>query len=119
MNKPLGAPAMTETNFTKQVIDLAHLYQWRVCHFRTSRIQRENGQVHYATPVQADGAGFPDLVLAKCGKPILFLELKSDKGVVSPEQEEWLRILNRGSSPALVFHPKDFDKIEALLKGGA
>jgi hypothetical protein len=52
----------SEAQFQQQVIDLARLCGYRVAHFRTVRVQRKGGSVYYTTPVQADGAGWPDLV---------------------------------------------------------
>lgn len=38
------------------------------------------------------GKGFPDLVMAKRNR-VVFAELKSEKGPVSEDQEEWLTVL--------------------------
>ena len=97
-----------EKDFTKQVIELAHVYHWKVAHFRAAMTQ-----YGWRTPVQADGAGFPDLVLARDGK-VIFAELKAEKGKLSPEQEAWQQIL-----PSFyVWRPSDFEtNIMQVLKG--
>jgi hypothetical protein len=107
---------MTEMQFLATLIDAAHAYGYRVAHFRNVRIQRNDGSCYYATPVQADGEGFVDLVLAKRGRPILFIEVKGEKGAVSEAQQNWLHLLDRASSPALVIRPRDFDSFVKLLK---
>lgn len=107
---------MTEDELMSSLIDAGHAYGYQVAHFRSVRVQRQNGMTYYATPVQADGKGFVDTVFAKMGKPLLFVECKSDSGVLSEAQERWLRLLDRASSPALVIRPKDFDRFVALLK---
>ena len=106
----------TEAQFMGAVIDLARSLGWKCAHFRSVRVQRKDGNSYYATPVAADGSGFPDLILAKPGCPIYFLELKVGKGKVSPAQEEWLGLLNRAGSPALVVRPEDFDKLVRILE---
>ena len=83
---------ISEDEFQTQVISLAHLLGWKIAHFRGVRTQRKNGTVFYQTPVQADGKGFPDLVMVK-DKRVIYAELKSEKGVLSVEQKEWLRLL--------------------------
>ena len=83
---------ISEDEFQTQVISLAHLLGWKIAHFRGVRTQRRDGSVFYQTPVQADGKGFPDLVMVK-DKRVIYAELKSEKGVLSVEQKEWLRLL--------------------------
>lgn len=76
-----GMP-VTEAEFTNSVIALAQLRGWKVAHFRPARTIRG-----WRTAVQGD-IGFPDLVLARNGV-VIFAELKTDKGKIRPEQEEW------------------------------
>jgi hypothetical protein len=105
---------MTEAEFQKQVIGLAHLFGWRVAHFRA--VKTPTG---YRTPVAADGAGFPDLVLAKAGL-IIFAELKTEKGRVSDAQKAWLKELQGAGERVLVvvWRPSDWDAIEAAIRKG-
>ena len=66
----------SETAFQQQVIDLAHYTGWVVAHFRAARTEKG-----WRTPVAADGAGFPDLVLVnRSQKRVLYVELKSEDG---------------------------------------
>lgn len=96
-----------EADFQRQVIDLAHLHGWLVAHFRPANTA--NG---WRTAVEADGAGFPDLVLARGGS-VLFWELKADRGgEPSPAQRAWLAVL----PSARVMRPNDWQEIEGLLK---
>lgn len=64
--------------------------------------------------------GFPDLVLVnpRTGR-ILFRELKTNKGRVSPEQQEWLDGLTACGIDAGVWRPNDLDSglILAELRG--
>ena len=65
---------MLEDDWQRQVVDLARLRGWRVAHFRPARTERG-----WRTPVEADGAGFPDLLLVR-GAQLLAVELKTDAG---------------------------------------
>jgi len=103
---------MTEAEFQTQVIDLAHLYGWRVAHFRPA--MTKSGR--WVTPVSADGAGFPDLVMARRGFKI-FAELKVG-AKLEDEQRKWLDELGPTTDRCLVvlWRPDDWPHIEAALK---
>jgi hypothetical protein len=108
---------ISEKDFQKSVIDLARVLGYKAAHFRGVRVQRKDGSVYYQTPVQADGAGFPDLVLThKEKKRTLFIELKSEKGIVSPEQLAWLETLaaNEGVE-VYTLRPSEYEYIEEIL----
>jgi hypothetical protein len=98
---------LTEEQFYHQVVDLAHIFGWKVAHFRPAQTSKG-----WRTPVGADGRGFPDLVLAK-DSVILFAELKSETGKASPEQGEWLKILN-----GYLWKPSDIEEIQGILRKG-
>jgi hypothetical protein len=105
----------TEEAFQQQIIDLAHLHGWRVAHFRTVRIQRKDGSVYYATPVQADGEGFPDLILLKYCDCII-AEVKADKGKLSYSQKHWLSKWDDIPKVSVyVWRPRDWPEIEKRL----
>ena len=106
----MGKPTISENEFLKQVIELAHLYHWRCAHFRTAMSQ--SGQ--YITPVQADGAGFPDLVMARA-KRLIIAELKTEKGKLSPKQIAWIDALD-GIEELYVWRPSDLNEIAEILR---
>lgn len=99
---------MTEADWMKQVIDLAHMCGWMVAHFRTSRTASGG----YSTAVAADGKGFPDLTLARNGV-VMFRELKTDKGRLTDDQERWGLVLDDLWD---VWRPSDFDRVKAELR---
>lgn len=119
---------MRESDFQRTVIEMAQRLSWRVAHFRPA--QTEKG---WRTPVAADGKGFVDLVLVR--DRVLFVELKTDKGKLSLDQEQWRRAINGAldswlrsqdaiepSAPTspfvhLVWRPADLDRIEEVLRG--
>lgn len=108
---------ISEKDFLKQVIDLAHIYHWKVAHFRPAMTKHG-----WRTPVQADGKGFPDLILVriKDGRMII-AEVKTEKGKLTPEQEEWKEFFlavdyeNR-TVEAYIWRPSDFQNIVEILK---
>jgi len=107
-------PGVTEEQFQQQVIDLAHTLHYRVAHFRSVRVQRKNGEVFYQTPVAADGAGWPDLVLVRPER-VIFAELKSETGEPSPEQVAWLKAIDAGGGEAYCWRPSEWDDLVAVL----
>lgn len=106
-----AAPVLggSEAQFQKAVIDLAHRLGWRVAHFRPAMNKR--GQ--WMTAVQADGAGFPDLVLAR--DRIVFVELKAPGKQLSNAQVEWAEAIHKASGEFYCFKPADWDEIEQTL----
>jgi hypothetical protein len=100
---------LSEAAFQKQVIDLAHLYRWRVAHFRPARTTVA-GKETWRTAVSADGQGFPDLVLARNGV-VLFRELKTDHGKASHEQLAWLLAVG-----GAIWRPAQWSTIEREIR---
>lgn len=101
---------ITERDFLAQVIDLAHVYHWRVAHFRPSRTK-----YGWTTAVQADGAGFPDLVLVRPPR-CLFVEVKTETGQPSDKQYEWLRELSGCPGISVcIWRPHQFEEIAQIL----
>ncbi len=99
---------ITEKQFEHQVKGLAKLFQWKYYHTWRS--------IH-------SPAGFPDCVLVRPPR-LIFAELKSMKGVVSPEQQVWITILsecrfsevNPIGIEVYLWRPADFEKIADILK---
>lgn len=102
---------MTERDFQQAVIELAHLGGWKVAHFRPALTKHG-----WRTPVSADGAGFPDLVLAKAGQ-IIFRELKAAKGKLTPDQIAWGETLHLAGADWAVWRPDMLDQIAEELTG--
>lgn len=106
--------AMTESELQTAIIEAAQLYGWRVAHFRPALTSKG-----WRTPVQGD-AGFPDLCLARNGR-VLFLELKSEKGRVTPDQDAWLTDLGTSidvdrAPEAMIVRPSRLDEVLAMLR---
>lgn len=82
---------MTERELQDAVIDTARLLGWTIAHFRPAKTDKG-----WRTPVEADGAGYPDLTLVRDGH-LIFAELKSKTGRVSAEQQRWIDMLGHVS----------------------
>lgn len=106
-------PHQTEAQFQKAVIELAQLSGWLVAHFRVARMMRGEDVV-WRTPVEADGAGFPDLVLVR--ERTLFRELKSNRGIVRPEQQMWIERLQIAGADIAIWRPDDWSEIVKTLQ---
>ena len=101
-----------EKEFQAQVIELAWLHNWLVAHFRPAL----TASGRWITPVAADGAGFPDLVLARRGR-VIVAELKSQRGQPSTEQKAWLEAFGSCNGiETYLWRPADWNKIEEVLK---
>lgn len=106
---------LSEAAWQKQVIDLARLHGWRVAHFRPARTERG-----WRTPVEADGAGFPDLVLMRAPE-LIFAELKAEEGRPTQAQLEWLYPLQTVAADnewvrCFVWRPSDFEDVREALR---
>lgn len=99
----------TEAQFQDMVIDLARLCGWRVAHFRPGRTAKG-----WRTPVSGDGGGFPDLVLLR-GPDQLVVELKSQTGRLSVEQNAWLNAFRLAGVDARIWRPADWAEIQQTL----
>lgn len=104
-------PKISENEFLSQVIKFASLNGWKCAHFRASLNRRGKWQ----TAVQADGAGFPDLVLVR--ERVIWAELKSENGKQTNEQVDWYTWLQDADQEVYVWRPSDWPNIEALLRG--
>ena len=101
---------ITEKDFTASVIELAQVLGWKVAHFRPAMTSKG-----WRTPVQGDGKGFPDLVMAKGDHRLIFAELKSEGGRMSPEQDAWHDALRYTGAAMCVFYPRHWDVIVEML----
>lgn len=106
---------MLEAAFHKNVVELATMLGWRIHHDRRQDLS-----------IGGD-AGFPDLVLARDGR-IVFAELKTLKGRLTPAQVGWLEALTghagfggqvtsyiSGPREVYVWRPADIDRIGRIL----
>lgn len=100
---------ISEKDSQRQVVELAGLYDWRVCHISDSR--RQAGERWIGDTL---AKGWPDLVLARAGR-VLFRELKTQKGRLTQEQRAWLDELAAAGLDAAVWRPSDWAAIADTL----
>lgn len=85
---------MTERELQRLVVELAHIYGWESYHPWLSK---------HSAP------GWPDLTLIRPPR-LLLVELKSEKGVLTPAQLHWLEMLDRVPGVAVrVWRPSNLD----------
>lgn len=92
-----------------KVIQLARMNGFRVQHSRP--VQQKDGR--WLTAIQGD-PGFVDLVLAHRERGVLFIELKSATGKLSPGQLMWQQALAPNVEYWLV-RESDLDKLAKRL----
>jgi hypothetical protein len=103
-----------EASFQSVVVETARLAGWRVAHFRAAKTSKG-----WRTPVTADGAGWPDLVLVRPPR-LIFAELKSERGEVRPNQTEWLDVLRLlPAAETYLWRPSNWDELVEILTGTA
>ena len=103
---PVGPPAngfVTENRDGRHALrDACRWTGWRCAHFRPART------VHgWRTAVQGDGKGFPDWVLVHDRGGVVFVELKTSRGKLTPAQEAWGEALIRAGAIYRVVHGID------------
>lgn len=108
---------LSEAMFQSHVIRLAQVLGYRVAHFRPGRTA--DG---WRTPVAADGAGFPDLVLVREAAPgragrVLYIECKAERGRRSASQRAWAAALTGAGAEYYLFRPRHWSsgEIERVL----
>lgn len=94
------APKLTEAQFQAQVLRYAALMGWRAYHTYDSR---------------RSAAGFPDLVLVRRPR-VIWAELKSDRGRITPEQRAWIFDLRSSGQDVRIWRPSDWPEIERVLR---
>ncbi len=90
---------LTEAEWQRIVLRIARQFGWRSYHTLNS---------------WGSAKGFPDLVLVRPPR-LVFAELKSDKGVVKPEQEAWLTELGASGADTYVWRPEDYEEVVRAL----
>lgn len=95
-----GPFTQPERSFQRQVITYAEIMGWRWYHVPDSR---------------RSTAGFPDLVLIR--RPlVLWVELKSERGRLKPDQKVWLDDLRACGQVVYVWRPSDWPMVEKVLR---
>ena len=89
----------SEKSFQAAILRLATLQHWQTYHVFDSR---------------RSAAGFPDLWILRAGV-LLVRELKTDTGIVSAAQQDWLDALAACGLDVKVWRPRDWPEVIATL----
>lgn len=113
---PLPTPFdfKVESEWQSWVIAYAKALGWAVAHFRTVGVARPGGRISYQTPVQADGAGLPDLILVR--ERVVWAELKVGKNTLSDDQKVWISRLQTAACEVYVWYPADAAVVSETLR---
>lgn len=108
------AHSMSEVELSGTIIRMAEERGWLV----KPPDKANNGNGNHRAHRNGTASGFPDLVLARDGE-VLFLELKTQAGKLSPEQVLWSMALpsNSGTTRYEVIRPSDLarGRVDELL----
>lgn len=110
MTPRVAGGSLSESDFMRQVTDLAELLHWQWVHFRPAQTSKG-----WRTPVSGPlGKGWPDLILTR-GNRIMAVELKAEGKHPTPEQAEVLWTLSDAGVETHVWCPSDFGDIQQAL----
>lgn len=95
---------VTEAQFQKSVLELAARTRWHSYHppANVKFVNRDG-----LPSVQRISSGWPDLTLARPPE-LLFAELKSARGRLSPAQHFWIELLRSCGQEVHVWRPEDW-----------
>lgn len=107
----MTAPAtISEADWQQQFVQLARLLGWKHMHVRRSLGRGRK----WVTATNVDG--WPDLTLWNpTQQRVMFVELKSETGRLSPDQETVLRSLIEAGQEVHVLRPSDLERARDLL----
>jgi hypothetical protein len=100
---------VSENQWERTLVSLARVNGWKVAGFRTAQVGGS-----WQTPVRHDAKGWPDLVLVR--DRVIFVELKTDRGRVRPEQHWWIDVLEGAGQEVYVWRPSDWDEAVSVLR---
>ena len=100
------ADEISEQELENAICELLDTFGIYYHHDRPARTGRVAGgkavwRNHFRGP-----KGFPDLMIV--GSKVIFAELKSQRGRLSPEQTEWLRRLKKAGADTYVWRPSEW-----------
>lgn len=90
---------LTEKEWQAQVTQLAKQTGWR--------------GAYHTYDSRRSSSGFPDLVLVR--DRVVYLELKREKGKLSPAQRDWIGWLLSAGAEVYVVRPRDLEALGAIL----
>jgi hypothetical protein len=102
----------SEREFQREVVQRAKSLGWYIFHALPGQGRNKHLTLFIGK------RGFPDLVL--CRPPrLLFVELKTETGKLSADQQEWLDALSACGVEVHVWRPSDLERITEILSDGS
>lgn len=87
-------------------------FMWAVIRLATAR----GYKVYHPFDSRKSAPGYPDLTMAKPGRPVIFAELKIGKEKPTFEQQAWLDTLSQAQHPRVFcWRPEDWSTIQEVL----
>jgi hypothetical protein len=94
---------LTEAQWQRTVVEALKLYGWRVFHDRVA---------------WRSDPGWPDLTCVHIErKRVIFVELKSERGRLTPKQEYWRDTLVHAGQDWHLWRPSDWDAAQRVMRG--
>ena len=90
-----------EQDLQNKIIKLAKVYGYE--------------QIYHTWRSDHSPAGFPDLILLR-EKRMVVAEIKSEKGILSPEQYFWLCAFRKITKDVYLWKPSDWQELTEVLK---
>lgn len=104
----MTSPRISESAFQAQLEHLLRIYGWKYTHFRPAQVRGR-----WMTPLVGD-AGFPDIV-ATNGESIIYVEIKSAVGRLSPGQKAWRNHLESAGAEYYLWRPSDLEEAKNII----
>ena len=96
------APLVTEAQLQRTIEEMSIRLGWEFFHDNDSRRNK---------------AGLPDLLLVHPTHGVRWLELKTVKGRVRPQQQYWMDLLAMAGQRVYLIRPDMMDLVERILHG--
>ena len=107
-------PALSEKRWQAQVVSLATALGWRVRHDAATNAPRRCSACGEVRRLPRNAPGALDLILIRRPR-IVWAELKTDDGKLTPEQEREIDDLRACGQEVWVWRPGDLDSIAKVL----
>ena len=95
--------SISEAALQKSLVEVAEMYGW---------------QLHHEVDSRRSKPGLPDLICAHHKHGVVFIELKSERGYLKPEQRVWRDTLVAAGARYYVFRPRDRFVADAMFARG-
>lgn len=96
------------TDWENTVAEYLTLRGWRWVHYRPAETLRGWRTALSGSP------GLSDFIC--CRERVVFLEAKTDKDRIRPDQQEWISDLLRAGAEVHVFRPVDREEMERIMR---